>query len=288
MEHDARENAEELRRRVDELTRSLAEHQQTVARLAETEQRLSRFVDASPDVIAISEQGILVEVNARVEDLMGYQAHEMIGRSALDFAAPEDRHIVIDHVRSGSEVTYEHHILRKDGSRFFAEVRGRKVPYQGRSVRVSIIRDITDRRRAEEATRVALVQREALLAQQAMVAQLSTPLLPITDDTLILPLIGAVSPERASAVIEVLSRGVAERRARVAILDITGVPDVDEQVADALLRATRAVRLLGARAILTGIRPEVAQHIVRAGMDLTGITTCGTLQQGVADALRRR
>lgn len=76
-------------------------------------------------------------------------------------------------------------------------------------------------------------------------------------------------------------------RARTAIIDITGVAVVDTQVADAMLRAAQAIKLLGARVILTGIRPEVAQTLVSLGVDLSGIVTRSTLQSGIAEALGR-
>jgi anti-anti-sigma regulatory factor len=82
-----------------------------------------------------------------------------------------------------------------------------------------------------------------------------------------------------------LLQGIAANHAQIAIIDITGVPVVDSQVADALVRAARAVRLLGARVVLTGIRPEVAQTLVGLGIDLSGIVTRGSLQSGIAYAL---
>jgi rsbT co-antagonist protein RsbR len=84
-----------------------------------------------------------------------------------------------------------------------------------------------------------------------------------------------------------LLTGIDETRAKIAILDITGVAVVDTQVADALLRAARAVRLLGAEVILTGIRPDVAQTLVALGTNLDGIVTRGTLQSGIAFAMQR-
>ena len=85
---------------------------------------------------------------------------------------------------------------------------------------------------------------------------------------------------------ENLLTGVAQSQARAVILDITGVPIVDTQVASALIRASQAVSLLGSQVILTGIRPEVAQTLVGLGVDLQSITTRGTLQAGIAYALQ--
>jgi rsbT co-antagonist protein RsbR len=94
---------------------------------------------------------------------------------------------------------------------------------------------------------------------------------------------------RAERVIEVLLRGIEERRAHSAILDITGVPVVDTHVASALVRAASAARMLGARVVLTGIRPEVAMTLVSFGAELRGVITCSTLEQGiqVAEAQER-
>lgn len=100
-----------------------------------------------------------------------------------------------------------------------------------------------------------------------------------------MPLIGTIDGARAQRITESLLHGIIETRARTAILDITGVATVDTQVADALLRAARAVRLVGADVILTGMGPEVAQTLVGLGTNFEGITTLATLQSGIAFAM---
>jgi rsbT co-antagonist protein RsbR len=277
-----------LRRRVAELSEEADEYRRRERRLLETEERLRRFLEATRDVVAVTERGFVVEVNQRFSDLFGYPPEEIVGRPAVLFHPPEHRDEIAARIRSGSEEPYEIVCLRRDGSTFIAEICGRAIAYEGRPARVTVIRDITERKRVEEATRAALVQRGVIEAQQAMLAQLSTPILPIGAGALVLPLIGAVSPERARQVIEALVEGVAANQATTAILDITGVPEVDDQVADALLRAARAAQLLGAEVVLTGIRPEVARRIVHAGNDFKRILTHGTLKQGVAHALKQR
>jgi rsbT co-antagonist protein RsbR len=101
---------------------------------------------------------------------------------------------------------------------------------------------------------------------------------------MVMPLVGAVDSQRAQQVLSALLEGIAGSRARVAILDITGVAVVDTQVANALIRAAQAVKLLGAQVVLTGIRPEVAQTLVGLGADLSGIITRSSLQSGIAYA----
>jgi rsbT co-antagonist protein RsbR len=153
---------------------------------------------------------------------------------------------------------------------------------------VCILRDISDRKQAEEALRRSIVQEETIHAQAAALAELSTPLIPISDTVVVMPLIGAVDARRAQQVLETLLVGIGASGADMAILDITGVPVVDTMVANGLIQAAQAVRLLGAQVMLTGIRPEVAQTLVGLGVDLRGIVTHSTLQSGIAAVLRRR
>jgi anti-anti-sigma regulatory factor len=131
----------------------------------------------------------------------------------------------------------------------------------------------------------ARLQEEVIRAQATALAELSTPLIPISDRIVVMPLIGTVDSRRAQQVLEILLSGIAEHGVEMAILDITGVAVVDTQVADALVRTARAVRLLGSQIMLTGIRPEVAQILVELGIDLQGIITRSTLQSGIAYAL---
>jgi len=129
--------------------------------------------------------------------------------------------------------------------------------------------------------------KEEIIEQQtAALAEMSTPLLTISDTTVVLPLVGAVDSRRVAQIMETLLQGVAASRASIVILDITGVAVVDTQVANAFIRASQAVSLLGAQVVLTGIRPEVAQTLVQLGVDLRIIITRGTLQDGITYALR--
>lgn len=125
------------------------------------------------------------------------------------------------------------------------------------------------------------LREEIIRSQEAAIRELSTPLIPITESVLILPLIGSVDSRRAHHIFERILHGVAEFRAHTVIVDITGVAVVDTQVASVLLNAARAVQLLGAQVILTGIRPEVAQTLVGLGVNMRDIVTRGTLQAGI-------
>lgn len=135
---------------------------------------------------------------------------------------------------------------------------------------------------AEAQAEQVRMQEAALYTQAAIIAELSTPLIPITDHVVLMPLVGQIDSQRAQRVLSTLLEGVAQTSADYAILDITGLPVVDTHVASILLAAARAVRLLGTEVILTGIRPEVAQTLVSLGLSMDGIATRGTVQAGIA------
>jgi rsbT co-antagonist protein RsbR len=277
-----------LRAEVSALEEACEELRRVGRALLSSEQRLRALLDATWTGVGVNEDGIVIDVNQRFAAMLGVEKEELIGKSPLGWHAPETHEELLEHLRTGDESPYESICIRKDGSRFPVEIRGRAALYEGRPVRVAIIQDITAQKHADEAARASAVQREVLRAQEALLSALSTPLLPIGEGVLVLPLIGALTTERAEQVLKTLVEGVAARRAEIAILDVTGVADVDAHVAGALIRAARAAELLGAQVILTGLRPGVAARLVHLGIDLKGLVTVGTLQRGVARALSRR
>jgi anti-anti-sigma factor len=153
---------------------------------------------------------------------------------------------------------------------------------------VGIRSDITDIKQAEELRRQRDVQEEVIRAQAAMLTELSTPILRISESALVVPLIGTIDSARAVRVVETILEAIAESRAQVLILDITGVPVVDTQTAAVLLRCARAVALLGAELVLTGIRPDVAQTVIALGIEFGDLITRADLQDGIRYALTRR
>jgi CheY-like chemotaxis protein len=139
-----------------------------------------------------------------------------------------------------------------------------------------------ERLRADEER--ARLQEEIIRMQAAMLEELSTPLIPLSEGVVIMPLVGTIDSKRAEQVLAVVSQGVVSRGARIAIIDITGVPTVDTHVASLLIRAAQAVRLLGAEVVLTGIRSKVARSLVELGVDLGGLNTRRDLQAGLTYA----
>jgi ABC-type sugar transport system substrate-binding protein len=125
------------------------------------------------------------------------------------------------------------------------------------------------------------LQQQIISTQRTMIHDLSTPIVPINDEILVLPLVGAIDSTRAQQIMEAMLDAISHQRARVLIVDITGILVVDTQVANYLLQSARAAQLLGARVILVGIAPEVAQTIVQLGVDLSSIITRSTLKEGL-------
>lgn len=130
--------------------------------------------------------------------------------------------------------------------------------------------------------------RESLLQQEyrRMLRELSVPVVPVWQGVLVVPLVGILDSARAREMTQTLLDAVVRERARVVILDITGVPTVDTQVADYLIRALKAARLLGTHGVLVGIRPAIAQTLVRLGVDLQDVHTEADLESGLQHAFR--
>jgi rsbT co-antagonist protein RsbR len=126
---------------------------------------------------------------------------------------------------------------------------------------------------------------EALGRHQAAIRELSTPVIRVYDQILLLPLVGAIDSWRAQQIMETVLVRVADDKAQVLLIDIAGVPVVDTKVADHLVKTTAAVRLLGAQTILTGISPQVARTVVQLGVDITAMHTKSRLADGIELAL---
>ncbi len=122
--------------------------------------------------------------------------------------------------------------------------------------------------------------------QQEAIRVLSTPVLQVRERLLILPIIGVIDPQRARQLTEQLLRAIRTNRAKVVVIDITGVPVMDATVANHLVQTVEAARLLGATVIISGLSPEIAQTLVTIGVDLGKMNTVGDLQGGIEEAER--
>ena len=132
-----------------------------------------------------------------------------------------------------------------------------------------------------------LKTKERIIAQQQhAIHELSTPVLKLRDRLLLVPLVGILDTQRARQMTEQLLRAVREHRAKVVVVDITGVPAVDSKVANHLFQTAAAARLMGAQAVITGLSADVAQALVALGVDVGRLSTVGDLQGGLEEAQR--
>ncbi len=247
------------------------------------------LVESSPDAIGIATPaGNITYANAPLRTMYGY-GDAIIGMTYAALFPPQVQQEELAPVHTTIlERGAWHGMLtgvRSDGSTFPAQLTAFVIKNSDGTIQSlpAIIRDMTEQQRAEAAQ--AALREQVITTQQGLIRQLSTPLLPITSKVIALPLIGTIGSERAQQILETLLEGIAHHQSDIAILDITGVTVVDTQVAQALLQAARAVRLLGAQVVLTGIQPAIAQVLVQLGADLRGVRTFGTLQGGIAYAM---
>jgi PAS domain S-box-containing protein len=288
----APDEVKRLQQRIADLEQQIVDHATASERLNQVEAELRMFkalVESAIDGIGFASPDRIVRyANTAFGEMSGYR-DGCIGLTMSDFVVPEALAAVQQDIRPAVAVTGYWHgripYLRPNGEVWPADASVFLVSTaDGTPIGQAIIlRDATEQIRNEQER--AALQEQVIAAQQAALRELSTPIIPLTDDVVVMPLIGTIDSNRAQQVIETLLAGVAASRSKTAILDITGVQVVDTQVANALLRAAQAVKLLGARVVLTGIRPEIAQTLVGLGLDLSGIVTRATLQSGIAFAL---
>lgn len=260
--------------------------------LRDSYELLHAVVENSPSIIFVKDpDGRYILVNTRCAD--GYEVPRdvLLGKTDGDYFPPE---AVVEMKAKDEEarrlrapIQFEESVPWRLGVRHYLTT---KFPIYGVSGAYlgicGIATDITEQRNAEAAR--AAQQERFIAAQDAALRELSTPLMPIAEGVIAMPLVGAIDSVRADRIMSTLLDGIGRTRAHTAIIDITGVGAVDTGVANALIRSAQAARLLGARVVLTGIRPEVAETLVNLAADLRGVVTMSTLQSGIAYALAQR
>jgi rsbT co-antagonist protein RsbR len=245
---------------------------------------VERMLDAITDyeVIRLDTEGMVRSWSPGAEKLKRYKAEEIVGHHVSAFYPEEDARggmpgrDLAGAVRQGRLET-EGWRIRKDGSRFWGSTIISPIRDDSDQVIgfVSVGRDLSDRREQE-----MLVQR-----QQEEILELSTPVIQVWDKVLVLPIIGTLDSARAARLTEGLLERVAAYQAEVAILDVSGVPAVDTEVAQHMLKTVEAARLMGATSILSGVRPETAQAIVHLGIDLGSLRSRSNLREALQLAL---
>jgi PAS domain S-box-containing protein len=281
-----RARVEQLERQNAELTRALHLKEQLYAALAADQRELiCRFL---PD-------GKITFVNDAYCEYFGKRREELEGHSFAPLLIEEDIPLISDVAarlaRGEAAAETEHRIILPSGqvrwlhwiNRALRDADGNLVETHGVGL------DVTDRKRAEEHAQKSEELREQLVqAQEQAIRELSAPIIPIADEVLALPLVGRMDDKRAQMVLETLLEGVVSMAAETVLLDVTGIAMIDTHVAEALARAAQAVKLLGARVVLTGIQPHVAQTLVTMGIDMQGVLAVRSLKEGIAWAMQER
>ncbi len=131
----------------------------------------------------------------------------------------------------------------------------------------------------------AITREEVITEQSRSLLEMSTPVIKLWDGVVLMPLVGVIDTPRSQQIIASLLKGIVDYQAQVAVLDVTGVPMMDTKVAQHLISAVDASRMLGAEVVLTGISADAAQTLVRLSVDLSGMRTSGLLKNGIKEAL---
>lgn len=259
------------------------QHPQHPSMLTVTMDRMASALEVIPSAaLVMSQEGKIVAINSAGEILFGYTEAELVGQE-IEMLVPERYRGKHKHHRGGfftdprnREMGAGRDLsgLKKNGTEFPIEIGLKPLNTEKGIVAMATIIDITERRKLEE-----LVKR-----QQQDLMELSTPVIHLWDGILVLPIVGTLDSERSRVMVEQLLKALAESGSFVAIIDISGVPTVDTLVAQHLMKAIDASRLMGAECIVSGIRPEIASTIVSLGLDLSRVKTKSSMARALQDA----
>ena len=256
-------------------------------------------IKRSMGVIEFQPDGTIMSANPAFLKLMGYTEGELAGQHHRVFVTPQER-VSADYasfwqeLASGKVKSGQFHRLAKGGKSIWLEANYNPVfDLEGRVERVvKFAIDITDKVESARATEIALKQvREAELIREELnlaLEEMSTPVMPIWDGILLLPLIGVVDSARTDKVVNKTLERINETRSKVFLLDISGVPAMDTAVANQLLKISKATRLMGCETVISGLSPAIARTMVELGVEVGEVRTTATLQQAFAIALGKR
>jgi rsbT co-antagonist protein RsbR len=284
-----------LRQRLAELETVEAERRGMEERVKRSETRLRQIIDLVPHLIFAKDwDGRFILVNQGVADLFGSTVEDIVGKTDIEagnvFSEKEladfleqDRQII----KSGETLSFEERLEHEDGAVSFH--RTIKIPFEvldtGEPAVLGIAMDITEIKEAE--VERARLQQAVIEAQKEVIHELSTPIIPIMDGIIIMPLVGSFDTARAQDTTRALLAGITQYHAKVVIIDVTGVAVIDTGVANHMTKTIQAARLKGTHTIVTGISEAVAETIVDLGIDWSNIDTLTNLQTGLNAAIHK-
>lgn len=275
----------------------------------------SRFFTQSLEMLATANTaGYFVDLNPVWEKVLGYTIAELKAAPFLDFVHPDDREPTITvatriYSGEGDIVDFTNRYRCKNGEYKWLQWVASAVREGQGGLTYACARDISSHKQALVELEHALADRERALteraeyeseyrrvaeelqqridAQQDAIHSMSTPIISVWDEIVTMPVVGLVDSARAADMKNSLLETIARTGSKFAIVDLTGVDVLDTATADHLLKVMRAVGLLGARCILTGIQPSVAQIVVGLGVDMEGVVTLRSLREGLKFCMRK-
>ena len=239
-------------------------------------------IDLSQGTIEFAMDGTIITANESFLSTLGYSLDDIQGKHHSMFcddayAASEEYTKFWETLRSGTYHRGEFNRIGKNGRRLCIRATYNPIfNLKNEPVKVlKIAEDISKQRRME-------AERDK---QQALIMEMSTPVMQLWDNILLLPVVGLVDSKRVQLIMETALQKILDYQAKLLILDIQGVPAVDSAVANHLIQITKATRLMGCTSIVTGISPEISQALVNLGIELGDIQTQATLKDGVSFSL---
>jgi len=275
------------------LNQHIDELQTRIQELEYERNLLFALIDTVPDYLFVKDrQSRFLMVNKAMSDLHNEPRNAMMGKSDMDYSSKgEVQEFYEDEQRlmetGTTRMDREEINIAPDGSKIWVSTTKLSIKDdEGRIIGLAgIARDITQQKQIQMELQK---QADIISAQQQAFMEVSAPILPIFDQVLVMPLIGTIDSQRAQTIMRGLLAGISTHRAKIIILDITGVPLIDTGVADYLNRAIQAARLKGAQAIITGVSEAVAETLVDLGIDWSHVETLRDLQSGLHRALEKR
>jgi rsbT co-antagonist protein RsbR len=295
---DTEQTREQLLAEIARLNQRVARLEYTEQALCTSEEHIRLFVEHTPAAVAMLDRDMRYVMASRRwitdyelgdENIIGHSHYDIFTDIPDKWKAIHQRSLA-GSVEGQNEDPWE----RADGGKDWLS--WKTYPWHDSSGAVGGIifftEVVTKRVLAQQALHESEAQLREINTHQEqllnMIREISSPVIPVHDDVLVLPLVGTIDSARSSRIMETLLTGVQEHAAEVVIIDITGVPIVDTAVANHLIQATRAATLLGAHCVLVGVSAEVAQTLVQLGVNLSTLVTRSNLQAGITYALERQ
>ncbi len=281
-----------IQEQITALNEEIDKRAQADLALKESEQRYRQVINSIGAHIYVNEtdgNGVSTGhyVSSNIETLTGHPLDKFAEWDfVLSIIHPDDRAIVksqLYQLNPGEDNEVEYRLVRADGEEIWVRDSAHAERKNDGVVTFGVISDVTERKLiAAERERM---REDIIQAQRQALKELSTPIIPVMERIIVLPLVGNIDSVRAKDITRRLLAGIGEHRAKFVILDITGVPIVDSGVVNHLNKAVHAARLKGAQVVITGISDAIAETIVDLGIDWASIETLRDLQTGLVYAL---